>query len=82
MSEVLWINVPLMVLFLGLWAGIPLWLVARRRDWHDKPEARAVPAYLATRPATRIRGGLIRVPRTARYDGHLAMRPISDGANG
>ena len=36
MSAVLWMNVPLMVLAFGLMAGIPLWLVIRRQDWHDK----------------------------------------------
>jgi hypothetical protein len=82
MSEVLWMNIPLMVLFLGLMSGIPLWHVLRHHEWHGKPEARTVPAYLATRRATRIHGGLIRLPRTARYDGRLTMRPLSGGANG
>jgi hypothetical protein len=81
-SGVLWMNIPLMVLFLAAWAGIPLYFVLRRHDWHHKPEARAVPAYLAARPTARIHGGLIRVPRTARYDGRLTMRPLSGGANG
>jgi hypothetical protein len=66
MSEVLWMNIPLMVLCLGLMAGIPLWLVVRRRDWHDKPEARTIPAYLAARRTRRTQAGLIRVPVTAR----------------
>ena len=82
MSEVLWMNIPLMVLFLALWAGIPLYFVLRRHDWHHRPEARAVPAYLAARPAAQIHGGLTRVPRAARYDGRLSMRPLSGGANG
>jgi hypothetical protein len=82
MSGILWMNVPLMVLFIALWAGIPLWLVARRHDWHHKPEARAVPAYLAARRTPRTLGGLIRVPQSARYDGRLTMRPLRGGANG
>jgi hypothetical protein len=32
MSEVLWMNIPLMVLAFALWVGIPLWLVARDRQ--------------------------------------------------
>lgn len=82
MSAVLWMNIPLMVLFLGLWIGVPLWFVVRRHEWHGKPEARIVPAYLAERRAPRTRGGLIRVPRTAHYDGRFTMRPVSGGANG
>lgn len=82
MSEVLWMNIPLMVLFLALWIGIPLWFVLRRHDWHGKHETPAVPAYLAARRTPRIHGGLIRLPRTARYDGRLSMRPLSGGANG
>jgi hypothetical protein len=82
MSEVLWMNIPLMVLFLALWAGLPLWFVLRRHEWHGKPEAQAVPAYLTARRPPRINGGLIRVPRNARYDGRLSMRPVSGGANG
>jgi hypothetical protein len=87
MSEVLWMNIPLMVLAFALWAGIPLWLVARRADWHSKPEARAVPAYLtvpahAARGATPIRTARVRLPRSAGYDGRLAVRPLTDSVNG
>ena len=38
-------NIPFMVLFFGLWVGIPLWLVFKRPDWHPQ-ETRSVPAYL------------------------------------
>ena len=83
MSGILWMNVPLMVLFLGLMAGIPLWLVLRHQDWRDKPEARTIPAYLAARRTARIHSGLIRVPaRAAHYDSRLSMRPVRGGANG
>jgi len=34
-----WLNVPLEVLFFGAWAGIPLWMVLRHRDWSDEPAA-------------------------------------------
>jgi hypothetical protein len=45
----LWINIPLMVLALGLWAGIPLWMVFRHPDRHPR-ETRTIPAYLANSP--------------------------------
>ena len=35
-------NIPLMVLFVALWVGIPLWLVARSPD--TGPQAAHVPA--------------------------------------
>jgi hypothetical protein len=35
-------NIPLMVLFVALWVGIPTWLVLRRPD--TKPELAAAPA--------------------------------------
>ena len=44
-AEVLWINIPLMVLAFALCAGIPMWLVLRHPDkgpgpagTHDVPE--------------------------------------------
>jgi hypothetical protein len=42
-------NIPLMVLFIALWAGIPLWLVHKRPD--RKPTVAAVPGvrYLPAR---------------------------------
>jgi hypothetical protein len=80
MSAMLWMNVPLMVLAFGLMAGIPLWLVIRRHDWHHKPEARAVPAYLARRDV-RVQPATVRVPRTAGYAGRRPMRPATGGAN-
>jgi hypothetical protein len=35
----LWINIPMMVLFVALWVGIPTWLVLKRPD--RKPELAA-----------------------------------------
>jgi hypothetical protein len=42
-------SIPLMVLFLGLWVGIPLWLVTRHPD--TGPEIAHMPdiAYLPAR---------------------------------
>jgi hypothetical protein len=80
MSDVLLMNIPLMVLAFALWVGIPLWLVLRRSGWHGKPEARTLPAYMARR-ATPVRAARVRVPRPAGYDGSLALRTFSGGAN-
>lgn len=38
------INIPLMVVFLALWTGIPLWLVLKHPDRKPVPAA-TVPAY-------------------------------------
>ncbi|MGH3249982.1 MAG: hypothetical protein ACRDOI_27805 [Trebonia sp.] len=81
MSTALWINIPLMVLAFGLMAGIPLWMVLRRPDWHDKHETRTVPAYLARRPAP-VRVAMVRLPRSSGYEGHRSMRPLTGDANG
>ena len=46
----LFLNIPLMVLFVALWVGIPTWLVLKRPD--RKPEMAAAPA-VRTLPAVR-----------------------------
>ena len=73
MSAVLWMNIPLMVLAFALMAGVPLWLVLRRQDWHGKQETRTVPAYIVRqrRAAT--------VQRQAH--GRRPVRPVTGGAN-
>jgi hypothetical protein len=43
-------NIPLMVLFVALWVGIPTWLVLKRPD--RKPELAVAPA-VRTLPAVR-----------------------------
>jgi len=49
-AQVLWMNIPLMVLAFGAWVGVPLWIVLRHPDRPPR-ENRAVPAYLrASRP--------------------------------
>ena len=65
MSDVLLMNIPLMVLAFALWVGIPLWLVVRRSDWRGKPEARTVPAYMERR-VTPVRAARLRLPRPRR----------------
>ncbi len=49
----LWVNVPLMVLFVALWVGIPTWLVLKHPD--NKPARAVAPALrgLAYRPEAR-----------------------------
>ena len=49
MTWLLW-NIPLMVLFVALWVGIPSWLVLRHPD--RKPEPAAAPA-VKTLPVVR-----------------------------
>jgi hypothetical protein len=74
-------NLPLMVLIFGLIVGIPMWMVLRYEHWHGKPEARIVPAYLVRRAAP-IRATMVRLPRSAGYEGHRSMRPLTGDANG
>jgi len=65
-AQVLWMNVPLMILAFGLWTGVPLWLVLRHPDRHPS-EGRTVPAYL---PETRAKPARIN-PRA--YDGQRGL---------
>ena len=44
-GQVLWMNIPLMIIAFGLWVGVPLWLVLRHPEQNPQ-ENRAVPAYL------------------------------------
>ena len=81
MSEVMWMNIPLMVLAFALMAGSPLWLVLRRSDWHGKPESRTVPTYTARR-ATLVRIANVRIRRPVGYSGRGSMGPLTGGANG
>jgi hypothetical protein len=48
-------NVPLMIVFLGLWVAVPLWLVLRHRETAPKP-ATAEVRYLALRSRARDDG--------------------------
>ena len=49
-AQVLWMNIPLMILAFGVWVGVPLWLVLRHPERHPR-ENRTEPAYLrAARP--------------------------------
>jgi len=73
MSAVLWMNIPLMVVAFGLMAGLPLWMVLRRKEWHGKQETRAVPAYIVQQ---RREAAVQRQARDRR-----PARPVTGGAN-
>lgn len=47
-AEILGITSGLVVLFLALWVGIPMWMIFRYPD-RDPRETRTVPAYLRHR---------------------------------
>jgi hypothetical protein len=81
MSEVMWMNIPLMMLAFALMVGTPLWLVLRRSDWHGKPESRTVPTYVARR-ATPVRIANVLIRRPVVYSDRSPMRPLTGGANG
>ena len=44
-----WMNIPAALVFVGLWAGIPMWLVLKRPD--RGPASLAVQSPARTRPA-------------------------------
>jgi hypothetical protein len=44
-------NIPLMVLFFALWAGIPMWLVLRRPDAGPESSATASVSNLPAAPS-------------------------------
>ena len=51
-----WLNIPLALLFVCCWAGIPMWLLLTRwhaevKAKHAKLEARAVPEPVVARSA-------------------------------
>ena len=49
-----WLNIPLALLFICCWAGIPLWLTSTRWNAELKATNAALPARTATeRPARR-----------------------------
>ena len=69
-----WMNVPLMLVFFGLWVGIPLWLVLTRWDkevkarhaevaaWHAHIAASAALAAVPVLPAPVAEAGEIASP--------------------
>ena len=49
MTTLIWANIPLALLFVLAWSGIPLWMVINRPD--TPPHHSAAHAYLAARAA-------------------------------
>jgi hypothetical protein len=43
----IWLNIPAAALFVGLWAGVPLWMVLRHPD--VGPDGAAAPAAATVR---------------------------------
>ena len=70
-----WLNIPLMVLFLCCWAGIPLWHTLTRWD----AELKAKHAQIA---ATAVAAPVVAQPVTAPAVARGAGRPAYAGAGG
>ena len=70
-----WLNIPLMVLFLCCWAGIPLWHTLTRWD----AELKAKHAQIA---ATAVAAPVVAQPVTAPALARGAARPAYAGAGG
>jgi len=56
-----WMNIPAALVFVGLWSGIPMWLVLRRPDRGPQPLAVQAPARI--RPAAPAEPRIVPVPR-------------------
>ena len=75
MMSWLWLNIPLMVLFVCCWAGIPLWHTLTRWD----AELKAKHAQIA---ATAVAAPVVAQPVTAPALARGAGRPAYAGAGG
>lgn len=53
-ADILWMNIPLAMLFFALWVGIPMWMIHRHPDRHPR-ETRTLPAYLRQRTSAERR---------------------------
>jgi hypothetical protein len=60
-----WMNIPAALVFLGLWSGIPLWLVLKRPD--RGPESLAVQAPARTRPVAPAEPQITLVPEASKH---------------
>ena len=56
-----WMNIPAALVFVGLWSGIPMWLVLKRPD--RGPQSLAVQAPARIRPAAPAEPQIVPVPR-------------------
>jgi hypothetical protein len=60
-----WMNVPAALVFVGLWSGIPLWLVLKRPDRGPQSPAAQAPARI--RPAAPAAPQIVVVPRPSEH---------------
>jgi len=60
-----WMNIPAALVFVGLWSGIPMWLVLKRPD--RGPESLAVQASARIRPAAPAEPQIMPVPRRSEH---------------
>ena len=60
-----WMNIPAALVFVGLWSGIPMWLVLKRPD--RGPESLAVQAPARIRPAAPAGPQIMPVPRRSEH---------------
>jgi hypothetical protein len=60
-----WMNIPAAVVFVGLWAGIPLWLVLKRPD--RGPASLAVHGQARTRPAAPAEPQITSAPQRSEH---------------
>ena len=49
MTPLVWANIPMALMFILAWSGIPLWMVIRHPD--TRPDLSAAHAYLAAKAA-------------------------------
>lgn len=56
-----WMNIPAALVFVGLWSGIPMWLVLKRPD--RGPGSLAVQAPARIRPVAPTEPQIVPVPR-------------------
>jgi hypothetical protein len=56
-----WMNIPAVLVFVGLWAGIPMWLVLKHPD--RGPESLAVQAPARIHPVTPAEPQIVPVPQ-------------------
>lgn len=60
-----WMNIPAALVFLGLWSGIPMWLVLKRPD--HGPASLAVQAPAQTRPVAPAEPQITLVPEGGKH---------------
>jgi hypothetical protein len=75
MATWFWLNIPLALLFVCCWAGIPLWLTSTRWNAELKAKNAALAASAATGPAA---AQPVPAPAAAHEAGSLASAGVPD----